>query len=434
VRHPTRKRRQVLVQKLLGRLPHRQQELIGASRVLGKRRRVSVYLVGGPVRDLILRRASADLDLTVVGDGIAYAKALAAELGTRATIHPRFGTAALILRDGLRLDVATARRERYVHPAALPQVFPGTMRDDLFRRDFTINAMAVRVAPKGEELLDLFGGLTDLKRGFLRVLHDESYRDDPTRIFRGSRYAARYRLRFSPRDRRLIRNVLAEKVLQRLSRERLFREVKRVFDEATPEAALRILQDRGVLKALDPALVVDQGAFAQMRSVRRAWQRYNRRGISSTPPLWRVYLLVLLRSVPARVRRRVGEHLGLKGPPLDALMTELRDFAFLQEQLEEGSLRASRLRYLLDRASADLRILLWASGARRVRHSVERYLTRLASVRPALTGQDLKKFGFPPGPTYRRILDRLLEGRMEGRLKSREDEVAFLRRHFGRPR
>ena len=434
MRHLTRERPSVLAKAILRRLPRLQRDLIETARVLGERRGVSVFLVGGPVRDLVLGRASGDLDLTVAGDAVAYAEALAAQLGTRVTIHPRFGTATLILRGDLRLDLATARRELYAHPAALPQVFPGTIQDDLARRDFTINAMAVRLAPGGGELLDPFGGLKDLKEGLLRALHARSYRDDPTRIFRGARYGARYRLRFSPRDRSLIRNALSEKVLRRLSGDRLFHELKLLLGEPTPEAALKILQDLGVLRALDSALALNQSAVTQMRSVRRAWQRYDRLATSSKPPLWRLYLLILLQSVRGGVRRRVGGHFGLKGPPLDALMRELRDLALLQEQLEARSLRASRLRHLLDRASQDLCILLWASRARRVRQRVERYLTRLVSVKPALTGQDLRKLGFPPGPTYRRILDLLLEGRLEGRLKSRDEEMTFLRQRFARPR
>lgn len=434
MRNPTQQRSPITAQELLGRLPPRQQDLIETTRIVGERRRVSVYLVGGPVRDLILGRATTDLDLTVAGDAVGYAKALAAHLGAQLTIHAQFGTATLMLGDGLRLDVATARRERYPHPAALPKVFPGTIEDDLFRRDFTINAMAVRVAPRGEELLDPFDGLKDLSGGFLRVLHAESYRDDPTRIFRGARYAARYRLRFSSRDRQLIRGVLAESVLRRLSTERLFREVKLVLGEPTPEAALKVLQDRGVLRTLDPALAVGNSAVAQMRRVRHAWQRLDRLEMSSSPRRWRVYLLVFLCSISPTVRRRVGEHLGVKGPPLDALIAELRAFRFLQTQLQKQSLRSSRLRHLLDGASTDLRMLLWTSGVKRVRDRAERYLTHLAAVKPALTGRDLTRFGFPPGPKYRRMLDRLLQERLEGRLNSREDEVAFLRRHFGRPR
>ncbi|MFQ5804690.1 MAG: CCA tRNA nucleotidyltransferase, partial [Candidatus Methylomirabilales bacterium] len=420
MRRATPKGPSILAQKLLRRLPHRQQELVETATVLGERRRVPVYLVGGPVRDLALGSASTDLDLTVAGDALAYAKALAAHLGARVTIHRKFGTATLVLQDGLRLDVATARQESYAHPAALPDVSPGTIRDDLFRRDFTINAMAVRLAPYGGEILDPFGGLKDLGRGLLRALHEGSYRDDPTRIFRGARYAARYRLRFSRRDRRLIRSVLAEKVFKRLSKDRLFHELKLVLGEPRPEAVLLILRKLGVLSSLDPALALNPTTIAQMRRVRRAWERYHHLGIPPEPRLWRLYLLVLLLSVTPRVRHRVGGHLGMKGLPLDALIIELKDLPGLEKKLDQRQLPASRLRHLLDRASGELRLLVWAIGGRRVKKRVDRYLTHLASVRPALTGQDLQRLGIPPGPSYRRILDLLLEGRLEGRLRSRE--------------
>jgi tRNA nucleotidyltransferase (CCA-adding enzyme) len=422
----------VPVPELLKRLPPRQQELVEAAVLLGERRGVSVYLVGGPVRDLLLWSPGADLDITVAGNAVPYAKALAASLGARVTIHPRFGTATLILQDGLRLDVATARRERYRHPAALPQVFPATINEDLFRRDFTINAMAIRLAAGGGELLDPFGGLEDLRRGRLRAIHGDSYRDDPTRILRGARYAARYHLWFSARDRRRIESALAESALQRLSGDRLFREVKLVLQEGAPEGVLKILQGLGALRTLDPALTLDLRGVTQMRRVRRGWQHFRDLGVSPRPELWRAYLLVLLRSVPVRVRRRVGGRLGLKGPPLAALMRELRGLPLLQRQLEGRRLGASRLRQLLDRASPESHLLLWA-GSGRVRHRVEEYFTRLAYVKPALTGRDLKEFGFAPGPTYRRIMEMLLRGRLDGHLRSREEEIALLRRRFGRP-
>jgi len=136
--------------------------------------------------------------------------------------------------------------------------------------------------------------------------------------------------------------------------------------------------------------------------------------------------------VTPRIRHRVGGHLGMKGPPLDVLVMELKELPRLQEKLNQKQLRASRLRQLLDPASGELRLLVWAIGGGRVRKRVDRYLTRLASVRPVLTGQDLKRLGFPPGPTYRRILDLLLEGRLEGRLRSRDDEINLVQQRFGR--
>lgn len=418
-------------QKLLGRLSRRQQDLIEAATVLGERRGVPVYLVGGPVRDLALKNATTDLDLSVVGEAPVYAKALAARLGARVTIHPRFGTATLIFLDGLRLDVATARRESYAHPAALPDVSPGTIQDDLLRRDFTVNAMAVRLAPRGGEFLDLFGGLEDLRRRVVRALHEESYRDDPTRIFRGARYAARYHFRFGSRDRRLIRKVLKGKGLNRLSRDRLFHEVKLLLGEPKPEAVLKILDNLGVLDALDPALVLRPHTASQMRYVRRAWERYHHL-ITPKPRLWQLYLLVVLLSVSPKVRHRVGQHLGMRGPTLDVLIMTLRELAGLRKKLSQRRLSSSRLRQLLDRASGELRLLVWAMGGKRIRKRVDHYLTHLASVKPSLTGQDLQRLGFPRGPIYRRILDRLLEQRLDGSLRTREDEIRFVQQRFGR--
>lgn len=430
----TRQRPRVDAQALLRRLPRRQRDLIEAASILGERRKVSVYLVGGPVRDIILGRPSSDLDLAVTGDALVYAKALAARVSAQVTTHPQFGTATLVLRDGIRLDVATARRESYARPAALPAVVPGTLEEDLFRRDFTINAMAIRLARDGKKFLDPFGGLKDLKKRLLRTLHEQSYRDDPTRIFRGARYAARFRLRFSRSDRRQIRSVLAEGVLKRLSTDRLFREVKLVLGEPRAEAILKALENLGVLLSLDPALALAPNTAALMRRVRKAWERYHHFRIAPEPHLWRSNLMILLLSMHAKVRQRVGEHLGIKGPPLEVLMIELGEVPALREKLDQRNLAASGVRHLLDGISGDVRLVAWATGGRRVRQRVEQYFTHLASVRPALTGQDLRRFGFPPGPIYGRILALLLEGRLEGRLTSRDAEIAFLRERFGRPR
>lgn len=434
MKQPTRARPALQPAGLLERLPPRQQALIAAARTVAERQGLAVYLVGGPVRDLLLGSPSTDLDLAVAGAALPYANVLAASLGARLTVHPRFGTATLAFQDGLRLDVATARRERYPHPAALPQVEAGTIEEDLGRRDFTVNAMAVRLDARQEELLDPFGGLADLEAGLLRSLHGTSYRDDPTRILRGARYAARCRLRFAEQDRRLIRTALEEGVLRRLSADRLFRELKLLLAESRPEAALRLLEDLAVLRTLDPALTFGAVAAAALRGVRRGLKRYRDLGVGAGPPPWRVALLVLLRAVPVRVLRRVAGRLGMKGALLAHVLAELRDLPRLERQLSQERIRPSRLRRLLDGTSPEVHLLLWAVSAGRARQRVERYLTHLASVRPALTGRDFKDLGIPPGPAYRRIMALLLDGRLEGRLGTREDEVAFVRHRFGRAR
>lgn len=419
-----------LAVELLRRLSPPLASILEAARRVGEEQGVSVFAVGGLPRDLLLGLSPGDLDLTVEGDGIPYAKALAARLTGRVTGYPAFQTATVTLPDGLRVDVATARREIYDRPAALPRVFPATIQEDLARRDFTINAMALQLTPPS--FLDPFGGLQDLQGRVLRVLHAESYRDDPTRIFRGVRYAARLDLRFSPADRRLVQVVVREGTLNRLSRDRLWEEWKLLFGEPRPEAALKRLETLGVLRAIDPTLILDAEVMRSLRKFRPAFAWWQRVGVQPEPSRWQAYLLALLLPHASKVRRRVGLRLGLSESHLGRLLEELKGLPHLLRRLRGERLRPSALRSLLDGVSREALLLLWAFGGRRLRGRVQRYLTHLASVRPALTGRDLQALGISPGPRYRQIFAALLEARLDGKVQSRQEEVELVRRHFTR--
>jgi tRNA nucleotidyltransferase (CCA-adding enzyme) len=416
--------------QLLQHLSHPIGSVLEAAKVVGEERGVSVYAVGGLLRDLLLGMPAWDLDLTAEGDGIGYAKALASHLKGRVTAYPSFQTATITLPDGLRVDIATARREIYDRPAALPRVFPGTIQEDLARRDFTINAMALRLTPPA--FLDPFGGLQDLKGRVIRTLHAESYRDDPTRIFRGVRYAARFGFHFSPRDRRLIQIALAEGTLNRLSRDRLLEEWKLLFEEPRPEAALKRLDTLGVLRAIDPALSVDAEVMRGLRKVRSVFEWCRGLGIPSEHPKWQLYLRLILLPYSSGIRRRVGLRLGLPESHLRRLLKELTGLPHLLKRLEGEQLRSSTLRHLLDRISREALLLLWVLGGRRVKERIGRYLTHLALVKPALTGKDLQALGISPGPRYRQILDALLKARLDGEVQSRQEEVELVQRRFAR--
>ena len=422
-----------LGEQLVKQLSHPIGSVLEAAAVAGEEQGVSVYAVGGLPRDLLLGLPTWDLDLTVEGDGIAYAEALASKLKGKVTTYPSFRTATITLLDGLRVDVATARREIYDRPAALPRVFPGTIQEDLARRDFTINAMALRLTPPLlGKFLDPFGGLQDLKGRIIRALHVESYRDDPTRIFRGVRYAARFGFHFSPRDRRLVQIALAGGILNRLSRDRFLEEWKLLFEEPRPEAALKRLDTLGVLRAIDPALILDPKVMRSLRKIRSALSWYQGLGIQREPFKWQVYLLILLLPHSSRIRRRVGLRLGLPESHLSWLLKELEGLPHFLKRLKGARLRPSTLRHLLDRVSREALLLLWALGGRRGRERSGRYLTHLASVKPALTGKDLQALGITPGPRYRQILDALLKARLEGEVRSRQEEMELVRRRFAR--
>jgi tRNA nucleotidyltransferase (CCA-adding enzyme) len=210
------------------------------------------YAVGGMVRDLFLERDTFDLDIVVEGEGIRFARGLADRLRARVKGYERFGTATITLPGGARVDVATARTESYDAPAALPRVTPGSIRDDLLRRDFTINAMALALAP-GEfgKLLDEFGGVRDIREGRIRVLHERSFVDDPTRIFRAVRFEARLGFRIVAADERRIREALALSLLERLEEYRIAAELRLILGEPDPSRPLLRLAQLGVLEALE---------------------------------------------------------------------------------------------------------------------------------------------------------------------------------------
>ena len=204
---------------------------------------VSAYAVGGCVRDWMLRRggADSDLDITVEGNGPAFADAAARALDASATVHEQFGTATLALpgSPARRIDVATCRKETYAKPAAYPRVTPGTLRDDLFRRDFTINAMAVALSSaQFGRLIDPFGGARDLSRRRLRVLHPRSFEDDPSRILRGVRFLARFGFEWYPDTERMACAAMAAGAIGWLNTGRLRKELDRILAEGKPRACL----------------------------------------------------------------------------------------------------------------------------------------------------------------------------------------------------
>jgi len=206
------------------------------------------YAVGGLVRDLFLRRVTLDVDVVIEGDGVAFASRFSADHGARLLVYERFKTASLTFPDGFKMDVATARTETYERPAALPLVRPGSIRDDLFRRDFSINTLAVFLNPdRFGELLDPFQARDDIRGGVIRILHDRSFIDDPTRIFRAVRFEKRFDFRMNDMTRRCIRDAVSAGLIELLSGYRIASELQLVLQEGDPFPAVRRLGELGVL-------------------------------------------------------------------------------------------------------------------------------------------------------------------------------------------
>ena len=315
----TSARERNLAKLLSTRLPQPMLHMLHRAGELGDRLQVSVYAVGGFVRDIMLSRPAVefdDVDLVVEGDGIAFARALAQELGGRVREHRTFMTALIIYHDEngeeQRLDVATARLEYYKYPAALPTVELSSIKMDLFRRDFTINAMALRLN-KGQFgcLVDFFGGQSDIQRKTIRIIHALSFVEDPTRIIRAVRFEQRYGFHISTQGEKLIKNALSLNLVEKLSGARILHELNLIFREDEPETCLRRLNELGVLAAIHPSLVLNADKNELLDSLREVIDWYRLLYFKETPELSTLYLMALCSAVPAIETADILHRLGL---------------------------------------------------------------------------------------------------------------------------
>lgn len=399
--------------------PSRREALQALTRAAGKRD-VTLYLVGGAVRDLLLGRDTLDLDLTLEGDAPFLAREAASRLsGVRCVTHAAFGTATLS-GPAFRLDVATARAETYSRPGALPTVRPGSIRDDLLRRDFTVNAMALGLSGERRgRLADPFGGRADLRAARLRVLHEASFRDDATRILRGARYESRLGFRFERNTLRWLKRDV--RYLKTISGARIREELLRTLREPQPETALRRLERFGALAAIHPGLSFDAAnarAFRRLRELR-----------ADAPAA--AYLALLAWGLAPRRVQSLASRLALTRHETEAMVAAPR--ARLLETRLAKTVKPSRVVDMLSPLPLPAVWALAAAADRPAREPALAYLRRWRYVRPSLNGHDLQAMGARPGPGLGRALDRLREAKLNGEVRTRRDEEALARRLLALP-
>lgn len=370
------------------------------------------YLVGGPVRDLLLGRASYDLDVVVEGDAPTVARAATPAEGATPVVHPAFGTAT-IHAGAFRIDLATARDESYERPGALPTVRPGTVEQDLLRRDFTVNAMALTLDGRRRgDLVDLYGGRSDLAHGLLRVLHEASFVDDATRILRGVRYEQRFGFTFERRTLRLLQRDVC--FLDSISGDRLRHEFERTFVEDEPEQALLRLDAFGALGIIHPAVRCGPNkAEALVRG---------RPFVTSDVQLATFCWCVLVWGMSVGEAEALGTRLNLPRRVMDPLADAVALFE-VEVQLDDPGLSPAEVFDLLHDHSPAALVAAEHLFVRPVaRANVSRYLRRLRHVRPALCGRDLQELGIPEGPLLGRVLSAIRAARLNGEVSTRRDE------------
>lgn len=394
---------------------------------------VRAFLVGGLVRDLLMNRRNTDVDVVVEGDAIALAEALAARRDGHMHSHGRFGTAVVQLGGNRRLDLATSRIEHYPYPAALPEVEQGSIKADLFRRDFTVNAMAVEVDGSAfGRLLDLFGGLQDVHQATLRALHSLSFVEDPTRILRGVRFEAELGFAIEAQTERLARRAAALELPARLSGHRLFRELRYLLDSSAPGVGVRRLHGLDLLRFIHADLGAKGGERAAARVAEGQqvleWYRLLYRGESVAA--WQVGLLLLLWELEPADREGVLAGFELRARTAGELAGDRRQAETVTDTLRrhggpDGD-PAARFEALEGLTLAGC-LALMAVTEDRVRAAVSAYLQHQRGLSPCLSGDDLLSLGVPPGPAVGRWLRELTRARVRGEVADRADEEARVR-------
>ena len=391
------------------------------------------YVAGGFVRDLFLYRSTEDIDIVIEGDGIAFARQYARQEGARIHAHEKFGTAVIIFPDGFKIDVASARLEYYQFPAALPVVEMSSIKLDLFRRDFTVNTLAIHLNPQRfGTLIDFFSGQKDIKEKVIRVLHNLSFVEDPTRVFRAIRFEQRFGFSIGKVTSGLIENAVKMGFFERLSGRRVFSELRQILEEENPTPAMIRLQEYRLLGAIHPRMAMDKEKIDLFNAVKKVLSWHDLLFLQEPYLGWAVYFLALLRNHDEKTCREICQRLE---------MSPKQRHLFIEERLAaDGCLRRlerrpapsnSALYGYLNPFGVELILYMMAATPREgVKRLISNYFTQLRYIKPFIRGKDLLKMGLTPGPIFKEILQAVLEARLNGKLKTKADELQFARAYI----
>jgi tRNA nucleotidyltransferase (CCA-adding enzyme) len=393
----------------------------------------NAYAVGGFVRDLLMNVRNLDLDVVVEGPGIAFSREFAKRYPARVREHQKFGTAVVVPRSGMKFDVATARTEYYEYPAALPTVELGSIKKDLYRRDFTINALAIRINEKGfGDLIDFFGGQRDMKEKTIRVLHNLSLIEDPTRAFRAIRFSVRMGFSISRHTQDLIRNAVGMNLFNKLAGSRIYTELVLLFKEAEPADAVAALNHYGLLKFVHARVMLNQELRRLMAGISETLTWFKLLFLDVEADTWLTCMMGLLDQVPEGEFEALGGKLSVPERYMKKLRTAKADAEkVLAEFYRRPSIKPYGIYLLLKPLPVEVLLFMMAKAKKEhAKRNVSLYLTHYKDAATQLSGDDLRAMGLEPGPGYKLLLERLLEAKLNGEVHSRAEEEAFARRYI----
>ncbi len=408
------------------------QKILKAASLAAAKLDCSIYLVGGVVRDLLLRRSVFDFDIVVEGQAIAVVKVLAKIFKVDFSRHHAFGTATIIV-GGHRIDFATARVEHYIYPGALPRVKPANLVDDLKRRDFTINAMAISLN-KGDfgRLIDLYDGLSDLKKGLIRILHKESFSDDPTRILRAIRFKERFSFKFESKTGKLLKQAINTKALSLVNSHRLRDEIVLILKEPKPYRYIKRIKELEGFRFLHPKIRLKPADFLFFIRIEKELVTYRRkfRKLRINQD-WLIYLAGIMLALPLKTIEKVMADFAFKKGEriiITSIKSKLKEIKKL-----EKCKKKSLIYKLLCPLSFEAIIFFYAYYPNKnLRKNIDFFLETLIFTKLKVKGKDLKKLSIKPSKIFGNIFEELLYKKIDKGIFSKKEELSHVERIYKR--
>jgi tRNA nucleotidyltransferase (CCA-adding enzyme) len=435
---PLHARKKMISKLMQERFPERVHDLLMEFGRIGDALGYSVYAVGGFVRDLLMRVENFDVDIVVEGDGIRLAEEFEKKFPCRIRTHKKFGTAIILFPDGLKVDVATARLEVYDSPAALPTVERGSTKMDLYRRDFTINTLAIQLNPKAfGELIDSFGGVRDIKEKVVRVLHNLSFVEDPTRVFRAIRFEQRLGFQIGKHTQNLMRNAVKMGFMDRLSGGRILSELILILQEGNPIPALKRMRDFNLFHFLHPHLKCDEEVENLFEQIHHVVSWFDLLFLDERYERWFIYFYGLIDFLKEGEIHEICQRLAMNDKirskvvegKRQADQSLLQIFSWINSEFQP---KRSEIYTVLDPLPTEAKLFMMAKTTQMtIRRYISLYFTQLKDTKPLLKGRDLVQMGIKPGPSIRKGLADLLKARLDEQVITRQDEMEYLSKGHG---
>ncbi len=395
---------------------------------------VGVYLVGGCVRDLLRREENFDIDIVVEGDGIEFAKKLSQQIGAKVLTHNRFGTASVIISsagkkgESLRIDIATSRTEYYESPATLPKVEISSIKKDLYRRDFTINTLAVKLNKKYFGLLiDFFGGQRDLKDKQIRVLHNLSFVEDPTRAFRAIRFSERFGFKLTKHTENLIKLAIKMDIFEKLSGSRIYDEIVLIFKETNPIKALKRLGDYNLLNVIHKKLSFTPAIENLLVAVHETMIWFDLLFLDEKYDKAIIYIMALMDNLKHEEMKEALTRLMVSKQTEEKIIQDRYSSQEILKRLNPDN--PIEIYHLLAGRTMEAILLAMASCKHNEKKkAISQFLVELRTIKPIIKGKDLIDIGIHPGPIFSEIFSKILDEKLLKRLRTKEEEVEFARK------